>query len=71
MDPMDPFFDSLNLTLHGLGISCIVGGIGYATDSQFTYFQIVEWIARLCKGDSDTIMMTLLFLSIALGSSLA
>jgi hypothetical protein len=71
MIPAESFFDGLNLTLHGLGISCIVGGIGYATDSQLTYCHIVEWVARLCKGDGDAIAMTVLFLSIAFGSFLA
>lgn len=66
MIPTHPlFFDSLNLALQGLGISCIVGGIGYVTDSQLTYRHIVEWVDRLCKGDGDTVLVTLLFLSIA------
>ena len=64
MSPADIFFDSLNLTLHGLGISCIVGGVGYATDSQLTYCHIVEWVERLCRGDGDAVLVTLLFLSI-------
>lgn len=65
MTPADMFFDSLNLVLQGLGISCIVGGVGYATECQFTYRHIVEWVDRLCKGDGDTVLVTLLFLSIA------
>lgn len=68
MTPTDLLFDSLNLTLRGLGISCIVGGVGYATDSQFTYRHTVEWVARLCRGDGDAILVTLLFLSNPFGS---
>ena len=71
MSPTDSLFDTFNLALHGLGISCIVGGIGYATDSQFTYRHIVEWIEKLCRGDDDAIVATLLFLSIAFGSVFA
>ena len=65
MSPADLLLDSLNLTLHGLGISCIVGGIGYATDSRLTYHHIVEWVEKLCRGDGDAVLVTLLFLSIA------
>ena len=72
MNPVDPFFGDLNFTvLQGLGISCILGGIGYATDSQFTYCYIVEWVERLCKGDGDAIATTLLLFSIAFGTFLA
>jgi len=69
MSPEILFFDSLNLTLHGLGISCIVGGVGYVTDSRLTYCHIVEWVEKLCRGDSDAILVTLLFLSLASGLS--
>ena len=65
MIPADLFYDSLNLALQGLGISCIVGGVGYITESQLTYRHIVEWVDRLCKGDGDTVLVTILFLSIA------
>lgn len=71
MSPAASFFGNLDLVFHGLGISCIVGAIGYATDSQFTYGHIVEWIERLCKGDNDAIVATLLFLSIMSGSIFA
>jgi len=70
MIPTDLLFDNLNHALHGLGISCIVGGIGYATDSQFTYRHTVEWVTRLCMGDSDAILVALLSLSVAFGSFL-
>jgi len=70
MSLANPFLGSLNLTLHGLGISCIMGGVGYATDSRFTYCHIVEWIRRLCGGDGDTILVTVLFISLAFGSFL-
>ena len=65
MIPADLFYDSLNLALQGLGISCIVGGVGYITESQLTYHHIVEWVDRLCKGDGDTVLVTILFMSIA------
>ena len=67
MSPTVSFFDALSITAHGLGASCIVGGIGYATDSRFTYCYIVDWTKRLCRGDSDATLMTLLFLSVVFG----
>lgn len=65
MSPAGLLFDSLEFTLHGLGISCIVGGVGYATDSQLTYCHIAEWVERLCRGDGDAVLVTLLCLSTA------
>ena len=64
---MNPFFGAPGLTFRGLGTSCIAGEISYAADSLFTYCHIVEWIKRLCRGDGDTILITLLFFSIVFG----
>ena len=64
------FFEYPNLTpWHGLGISCIMGAIGYATDSRIAYRCIAEWVERLCKGDGDATLATLIFLSLVFGSS--
>ena len=70
MSPAGSFFESLNHTLHSLGIWSIAGAAGYATDSQLTYRCLVEWVERLCEGDGDATLATILFLSVAFGSPL-
>ena len=67
MSPTESFLYTLHLIAYGLGASCIVGGMGSTADSRFTYYCIVEWVERLCSGDCDTIVITLLFLSVVSG----
>ena len=67
MSSTESLLYTLHLVVYGLSASCIVGVMGSITASGSTYCYIVEWIERLWRGDSDTIIITLLFLSVVSG----